>query len=109
MAVDGYSEEQYERLVREVRSVLQHTLGAKRPHHESSSEHDADDSEQSPSEQRKKRRQRSKRAHLLRPGPTSGLSSYAIAASQSGPAPDESPSQKPTVFTKAAVLRRTSL
>lgn len=38
MAVDGYSEEQYERLVREVRSVLQHTLGAKRPHHESSSE-----------------------------------------------------------------------
>ena len=92
MAIDGYTESQYEQLVREVGNDLKLTHGPKRRHDDSSYEvcmmHPADGrlrtnffekdvsdhSEESPSEQVKKRRRRGKRVHLLKPGPKSGQS-----------------------------------
>lgn len=38
MAVDGYSEEHYEKLAREIHNASRRTLRAKRPYDESSSE-----------------------------------------------------------------------
>ena len=96
MAINGYTEDQFKQLVREVQDEQKLTLGPKRKRDESSSEvrilHSAstclladfitkdksNDPEQSPSERVKKRRRRGKRDHRSKPGPKSG---------QSGPSP----------------------
>ena len=92
MAVNGYTEDQFKELLREIRDEQKRTLGPKGRRNDSSSEvpithpaniwllsdsttkDNANDSEQSPSEQVKKRRRRGKRDHHLKPGPKSGQS-----------------------------------
>ena len=92
MAVNGYTERQYERLVRQVNDDENPTLRSKRLHDDSSYEvlimHWADqglhtnifkkdkyeDPEESPIEQAKKRKRRIKKVHRLTPGPKSGHS-----------------------------------
>ena len=98
MAINGYTEDQYTQLEREIRGKQKLTFGPKRRPNDSSSEvpiihsmsmrlladcitkDNSNDSEQSPSEQVKKRRRRGKRDHRSKPGPKSGQSGPSMVS-----------------------------
>ena len=97
MAINGYTEDQFRQLVREIRDEQKLTLEPKRKRDDSSSEvpiiysasmrlladsiakDNPNGSEQRPSEQMKRRRRRGKRDHRSKPGPKSGQSGPSMA------------------------------
>ena len=99
MGTNGYTEDQFKQLVREMWDEQKLMCGLKRSRDNSSSEvpmiHSTsmwlladsttkdipNDYQQSPSEQVKKRRRRGKRNHRSKPGPKSGQSGPAMVSS----------------------------